>query len=651
MYKYSLLFLTVFIGISSRGSAQYNEKYRPQYHLSAKASSMADPKGLFIWDSTFHIYWFGQWEHAVSNDLIHWRELPKPMKGAPSQFSYFSGSVVVDKQNTAGFGENSAIAVYTRHFPGDSLPESQSISVSHDGGNTYQYYDKNPVLDINSKSFRDPQVFWYKPTKRWVMVVASSNQQQIPIYTSPDLKNWTSESVFGKIGATGAAWECPDLIELPVVGEKGKKKWIMIIGRGPNKVEYFVGDFDGHQFKPDPAIEEYLRNGKGLAGKVFEDFEAGVGNWNVQGDLFETDSSGSKVKDYLGHSYAGSIQEIEKTGKAKSKDFTINSNAINFLLAGGRNADSLSFRLIVDGKIMRTITGDDTKVFRWNGWDVRELKGKKAYLELIDLQQRSPNGGIGVDHIVFSDGLMNTQSEHALWLDYGEDFYATRTWRNYDEKKHLGDTVLLMSWMGNWRYARISPTSWGSGFQTVPRVVSLNKFPEGLRVTQEPINALKSLRKDSICIREKVINGTIPIPGFQPTKNSYEIEAEFDTQSGYSFGFNLLVGEGRKAVLKYDPQTSILSFDRTNCTDYVSDPEFTKRFATVMNAPVETINGKIRLRLFVDESSIEVFANDGKVVISAVTYPSPLQTGVEVFSEGGITRLKKLNSYILNSIW
>src|SRR5690606_1097229 len=118
----------------------------------------------------------------VSEDLVHWQELPYPMKGGDGTFSYFSGSVVVDRENTGGFGANSMVAFFTRHFPGDTIPEAQAISISNDGGLSHHYYEHNPVLDIDKIFFRDPQVFWYNPDKKWKMVVSLPDVQKIHIY-------------------------------------------------------------------------------------------------------------------------------------------------------------------------------------------------------------------------------------------------------------------------------------------------------------------------------------------------------------------------------------------------------------------------------------------------------------------------------------
>ncbi|PKQ45391.1 glycoside hydrolase family 32 protein [Confluentibacter flavum] len=643
-----IFFLTIF---TIHGQV-YLEKYRPQYHLSSKDSNMADPKGLYIFDGQYHLFWYGQWEHAISKDLVHWEELPDPMKGGPRPFSHFTGSVVVDKQNTSGFGENSMIAIYTRHFPGDSLPETQCISISKDGGNEFHYYELNPVLDINKKIFRDPQVFWHEPSQLWKMVVAISNEQKILIYESKNLKDWNYCSTFGGLGAKNSFWECPDLFELPVVGHQGLKKWVMIIGRGPNKVQYFVGDFDGKNFNPDTKTLNYLKFGKGIEGRVFENFESNYSsNWKITNQAFSNRLKDSIATDFLGNGYVGLLSNENHIGVMKSKPFTINRNAINFLIAGGQNLDSLCIKLIVDGKVARRTTGNNKKVFRWRGWDVRDLKGKTAQIEILDLVKDTINGGIAIDHIIFEDKLKDFGLEHALWLDYGDDFYATKTWRNYDENLKLGDSVIMISWMGNWKYARQQPSSWGHGFQSLPRKIALKNTEIGYKIIQEPINQLKKLRKEQQSISNLTVNGNLKLGFFQPKKNNYELEAEIKCISNTTFGFNLLIGEGRSLKLTIDPSTSTICLDRTNCTDFVSDKSFTQNFATKMYAPLTVNNNILKLHIFVDKSSIEVFLDDGEIVLSASTYPSESQTGIEVFSNGGKTEFISINAWELSSIW
>jgi len=165
LHRISVYMLLIIAFIVSEASAQQTptksrlEKYRPQYHFSPEKGWIGDPDGLVIHQRKFHLFW---WGHAVSDDLVHWKELPPPMKGDDKSFSYFSGSVAVDLNNTSGFGKNSMVAVYTRHFAGDSLPETQALSISRDDGLVFNYYAQNPVLDIGKVFFRDPQVFWFR---------------------------------------------------------------------------------------------------------------------------------------------------------------------------------------------------------------------------------------------------------------------------------------------------------------------------------------------------------------------------------------------------------------------------------------------------------------------------------------------------------
>lgn len=236
-----------------------NEKFRPTYHFSPKYGWMNDPNGMVYHNGEYHLFYqynpYGSvwgnmhWGHAVSNDLKRWEH--KPVAIAPDSLgTIFSGSMVVDKNNTAGFGENTMIAIYTS--AGKS--QSQSIAYSLDNGQTFTKYEKNPVLS-NSEiiDFRDPKVFWHKESKKWVMSLATS--QSITFYGSTNLKEWRKLSEFGEgIGAHGGVWECPDLFPLSY---NGQTKWVLFVSinpGGPNSgsaTQYFIGDFDGKTFKAD----------------------------------------------------------------------------------------------------------------------------------------------------------------------------------------------------------------------------------------------------------------------------------------------------------------------------------------------------------------------------------------------------------------
>ena len=250
-------------------TADREKKFRPVYHHTPLYGWMNDPNGMFYKDGTYHLYFqhnpYGStwgnmtWGHSTSTDLVHWHG--EDIAIEPDAYgSIFSGSVVVDHYNTAGFGEGAIVAFYTSAKSsswGDS--QSQSMAYSTDGGKTFTKYGGNPVLTSDKRDFRDPKVFWYAPGKHWVMILAAG--QEMEIYSSRDLKAWKKESSFGaKQGAHGGVWECPDLIELPVEGTD-ETRWVLICNINPggpfggNAAQYFVGTFDGKKFVNESPTE------------------------------------------------------------------------------------------------------------------------------------------------------------------------------------------------------------------------------------------------------------------------------------------------------------------------------------------------------------------------------------------------------------
>lgn len=160
----------------------------------------------------------------------------------------------MDPQNTAGFGRNAMIALYTA----SGARQTQCLAYSTDRGRTFTRYDGNPVLTSDHPDFRDPKVFYHDRTGRWIMVIAAG--QAMEIHSSANLRSWRFESRFGEeYGAHGGAWECPDLFELPVEGEPGQTRWVMLCSLGVedgSRVQYFVGDFDGRDFTPEDDPDE-----------------------------------------------------------------------------------------------------------------------------------------------------------------------------------------------------------------------------------------------------------------------------------------------------------------------------------------------------------------------------------------------------------
>lgn len=252
--------------------------YRPVYHHTPLYGWMNDPNGMVYKDGEYHLYFqynpYGSkwgnmhWGHSVSTDLIHWNHL-KPAIARDTLGHIFSGSTVVDKNNTAGYGDNALIALYTS--ASDEHGQIQCMAYSTDDGRTYTKYEKNPVLVPfdGLKDFRDPKVFWYEPDKKWVMIVSADKEMRF--YASQNLKDWEYMSAFGKgYGAQPNQFECPDFIQLPVDGNKNKMKWVMLVNINPgcmfggSATEYFVGDFDGKEFTCDtkPEVVKWLDYGK-----------------------------------------------------------------------------------------------------------------------------------------------------------------------------------------------------------------------------------------------------------------------------------------------------------------------------------------------------------------------------------------------------
>ncbi len=277
-----LLFTSlIFVFQSSAQPAMYKEPFRPQIHFSPQAHWMNDPNGMVYYKGVYHLFFqyypdstvWGpmHWGHVTSTDLVHWQQ--QPIALYPDSLGYiFSGSAVVDKNNTSGFGKNGKaplVAIFTHHDPkgakeGRNDFQNESLAYSLDDGKTWTKYSGNPVLkNPGIKDFRDPKVMWYEGSKKWIMTLATLDR--ITFYSSKDLKTWTKESEFGKeVGAHGGVWECPDLFPLDY---KGKKIWILIVNinpGGPNggsATQYFTGDFDGKTFTPYQTDTRWLDYG------------------------------------------------------------------------------------------------------------------------------------------------------------------------------------------------------------------------------------------------------------------------------------------------------------------------------------------------------------------------------------------------------
>lgn len=280
-------------------TGERDEQYRPQIHYTPLKNWMNDPNGMVYVDGVYHLFYqynprsndWGNmsWGHATSTDMLTWTELPVALT-RDELGDIFSGSAVIDKENTAGFGANAMVALYTS---ADGI-QQQSIAYSLDGGKSFTRYSGNPVIRNNDDNLRDPKVFWHEPTRQWIMALAKGWKKGVEFYSSPDLKNWTHKSTFyvDLAGRPSLQWECPDLIQLD-------GRWVLIVSVNPggpvlgSGTMYFVGDFDGETFTADnlayPLWLDYgMDNYAGVTWSNTGDRKLLIGwmnNWQYAGDV------------------------------------------------------------------------------------------------------------------------------------------------------------------------------------------------------------------------------------------------------------------------------------------------------------------------------------------------------------------------------
>jgi fructan beta-fructosidase len=251
-------------------------QWRPVYHFTPEKNWTNDPNGLIYLNGVYHLYnqqnpfankWgHMSWGHATSTDLIHWRHLPIAIPEIINNKDttwIFSGCAVWDKNNTSGFCKTGGcmVVIYTADQP-NQKKESQFVAYSNDGGMTFTNYEHNPVIDLHRKDFRDPSVTWNEELKKWLMVVVVPHEHKAQFYASDNLKKWGLLSEFGPAGYTGAAWECPSLIQLPIEGKPAQHKWALLISAAGGKkgvfMQYFTGTFTKGVFTNDNPPDKVL---------------------------------------------------------------------------------------------------------------------------------------------------------------------------------------------------------------------------------------------------------------------------------------------------------------------------------------------------------------------------------------------------------
>lgn len=637
------------------------EKFRPQYHFTPPANWMNDPNGMVYYAGEYHLFYqhhpdstvWGpmHWGHAVSKDMLNWEHLPIALY--PDELgTIFSGSAVVDWNNTSGFGSKTnppMVAIFTYHDSesekvGNTDFQTQGIAYSLDKGRTWTKYSKNPVLKNPGKVvFRDPKVSWHEASQKWVMVLAQGDN--IGFYSSTNLKDWVTESSFGQEwGAHGGVWECPDLIKVKITGTN-EYKYVLIVSvmpgapNGGSGTQYFIGDFDGSVFTLDPELQTILKPVDALFpdGEVFEDFEDSFAKWTVSGKAFsslpakESYSNQQKVSGYVGSGFANSFYAGDNsTGTLRSESFRVTKPFINFYVGGGSHEGKTSVNLLVNNKVVRSSTGTQSEELEVSSWDVREFKGQIAKIEIVDAHQ----GGWGhilADQFVFADSPAKATYQPALWLDYGTDNYAGVTFS--DVPKQDG-RVMLMGWMSNWFYANQVPTEKWRSTMTIPRELSLKHTQAGLRLFSQGVAELADIAEQQYQINSMNIVGNASLfEHVDLSAGSNRLRTTLKNNKAKQISFTYSNELQQQVTISLNTEAKRLTIDRKQS----GIVDFEPRFSLVQKGPIDSDFKLMTFDIFYDNTSIEVFVNGGELVMTALVFPNEPYNKISISSDEPVT--------------
>ncbi|MFT4122869.1 MAG: GH32 C-terminal domain-containing protein [Microbacteriaceae bacterium] len=489
-------------------TADSGDEYRPYLTYSPAENWMNDPNGLVYDNGVYHLFYqynpegttWGNmsWGHATSTDLMHWTEQPLAIAGG-DDYDIFSGSIVVDSDNTSGLGTADnppMVAMYTAAY--DSGIQAQSLAYSLDDGETWTQYGENPVLDRDSTNFRDPKVFWYdggdSSEGYWVVATVEAADHEVLFYKSTDLIDWTYLSTFGPANATGGVWEMPDLFPLALDDDSSNEKWVMVVNLNPGGVaggsgaQYFVGDFDGTTFTSESTVaSDTLPDGT-----MMQNFDDGsYDDWTATGTAFGTAPATTTldgqntVSGWIGEGYVNSFLGYDAAlGTLDSPDFTIDEDYINFLIGGGYhphvdgtqvgNDPPADSELLFDG-----FEYPDTESLTDNGWTLTgdfvsgtnpSTSGGTYYLgdKLINTYEGGANGDdntgtmtspsftIDNDYLsmLVSGGYRDSSSGETLQIELVVEGEVVRTvagdengalnWKSWDVSDLVGDTAQIV---------------------------------------------------------------------------------------------------------------------------------------------------------------------------------------------------------------
>jgi beta-fructofuranosidase/levanase/fructan beta-fructosidase len=615
----SLLMTILIIGCSNNNSKKpevmSTEKYRPAYHFTPDENWMNDPNGMVFYEGEYHLFYqfnpFGNtwghmsWGHAVSKDLVKWEHLPLAL-AEENDIMIFSGSAVVDWNNSSGFGIDNKpplVAIYTGHEE-KNRKQYQSIAYSNDKGRTWTKYEQNPVLDIGMKDFRDPKVFWYEPEKKWVMVVALSLERKLHLYSSTNLKDWDFLSEFGPQNAVDGIWECPDLFEMKA--NDGKNKWVLGINLGRHSVaggsggQYLVGTFNGKEFIADESsiseIEKYTPPSTFIASTK-----------NSSNEKLSQETASLLNSDFF-------ILDDDKK-RHTSKPFEITADYLNFSLATLANSEEHipNLELWIDNELIRNSANNELNLIEWKAWNLEDYIGKTAQLK-IDKTKNEEDITMIIDQLHQNNKAAYSETEKTQWMDYGTDFYAAVSWS--DIPKEDGRR-LWIGWMNNWHYANEIPSGKWRSSMSIARSLELVKKETGYQLVQHPVEEIKEYRTAVFETDKTTIND------FNNKLNdlnlSDQFEAVFEVELQDLEQIKMLFGDSKKPAIlwEYDSKTELVSTERfANGNEY-----FHPKFSNHQQFKVEPESGILTVRLFVDRNSLEIFHQKGKVVSTQLMYP------------------------------
>lgn len=288
----------------------------------------------------------------------------------------------------------------------------------------------------------------------------------------------------------------------------------------------------------------------------------------------------------------------------------------------------------------------------WECPDLFELpvEGSKEtrWVLALSIGNNSSTRGSAAQYFIGSFDGQTFKNENepskVLWTDYGKDFYAAVS---YSDIPQSDGRRIYAGWMSNWRYPFSMPSAPWKGNMSLPRELKLRDIPgEGLRLVQQPVQELEALRGQAVKVgTQRLKPGNNPLASLHGT--SYELDTEFTVKGEAEFGFKLRKGGDQETIISYNNVNSTLTVDRTRS----GDSSFEAGFAETVQAPLRAVNGKIRLHIYVDESTLEVFGADGETVVSSILFPGATSNGLELYVKKGDVMLDQAVFYPMASVW